>query len=366
MFADVIGAAITAIVGGTATVGVVAAGVAAVGTDLSVVGMITGNQTLTKVGSVMGLAGGITGLAAGLGSDAAVSAAGNFGPTADGGNLMSAGSDAAGMGTAAGNFGPTPDGGNLMPSSGGAPDAGLSGINSGSSATSTDAATPTGTQGATPTSSEFSPTAPATNTPSGMLGSGNTAPVAGAPAAGATPEPVTGGTTTPAASLQASGTDTGAVTGNTAGSGAPSASSPDMSGTTGYGTNPGDVDRLPPMSADTSPNGIMNWYNNLDKDTQGRIVTGLMQGGGMAVGSLFNAYSAAQKLALQQQAQNLIQRQYDTSVANANSTASVGNPYSAGKAASAPVTMLKPIPVVNNGATGLANATPPQQGMLTT
>jgi outer membrane protein TolC len=123
----------------------------------------------------------------------------------------------------------------------------------------------------------------------------------------------------------------------------------------------------PPTNASTWDQ-ISGWFNSLDKATQGRIVSGLMQGGGQAVGGLFNAWTSQQKLALQQQAQNLINQQYNTSVANANSIPTVGAAYSSTQPAgsgAAPVTMAKPTPVINNGASGLANATPVQQGMLT-
>lgn len=77
--------------------------VAEVGTAMSVVGMVTGNKTLTKIGGVMGLVGGIGGLAAGAaGGAGAAGAADSAGMDAaaasDAGNGLSSGaaSDAAG------------------------------------------------------------------------------------------------------------------------------------------------------------------------------------------------------------------------------------------------------------------------------
>ena len=77
--------AITALVSGTATgVTAVLAAMAQVGTIMTVVGAVTGNKDLMKIGGLMGLVGGIGGLVAGAvggaataaGADAAVASAG--------------------------------------------------------------------------------------------------------------------------------------------------------------------------------------------------------------------------------------------------------------------------------------------------
>ena len=54
-------ASVTAIVGAVATVATIA------GLGLTVIGLATGNKTLTKIGGYIGIAGGIAGIAAGTG-----------------------------------------------------------------------------------------------------------------------------------------------------------------------------------------------------------------------------------------------------------------------------------------------------------
>jgi hypothetical protein len=69
--------AVAAVVNGAADFATVAAAVGEVGTAMSVVGAVTGNSTLTKVGGVMGLAGGVGALASramSAGADAAATA----------------------------------------------------------------------------------------------------------------------------------------------------------------------------------------------------------------------------------------------------------------------------------------------------
>ena len=65
--------AIGALVGGAAltaaTVGTIATGVEAAGVTLSVVGVVTGDKTLSQVGAVMGIAGGLTDFGAGMFAD---------------------------------------------------------------------------------------------------------------------------------------------------------------------------------------------------------------------------------------------------------------------------------------------------------
>ena len=51
---------------------------------------------------------------------------------------------------------------------------------------------------------------------------------------------------------------------------------------------------------------------------QGHVVSGLVQGGGQAVGGIFNGWSAEQKLALQQAQFDLQKQQYGTAITNAN------------------------------------------------
>lgn len=62
-----IGAAFTATFAGAATVASVATVVSTIGIGLTVVGAVTGNKKLMKIGSIMGVVGGVTSLAAGAG-----------------------------------------------------------------------------------------------------------------------------------------------------------------------------------------------------------------------------------------------------------------------------------------------------------
>lgn len=89
-------AAFAAVAAGTATVAAVATVVSTVGMGLSVVGKITGDETLMKIGGIMGLAGGVTSLASG-----ALSAAESIGTAAAESGVPEAISGAASAGEGA-------------------------------------------------------------------------------------------------------------------------------------------------------------------------------------------------------------------------------------------------------------------------
>jgi len=69
-----VAAAFIAVGAGTASVAAIATVVSTVGLGLSVIGKITGNESLTKIGGVMGLVGGVTSIASGFGTVAAAEA----------------------------------------------------------------------------------------------------------------------------------------------------------------------------------------------------------------------------------------------------------------------------------------------------
>lgn len=68
----------------------------------------------------------------------------------------------------------------------------------------------------------------------------------------------------------------------------------------------------PPV--DTTSNGIAQWWSKQPESTKNRI----LQMGGQAVGSLFDGWTAEQKMALQREQMNLDKQKYDTSMANAS------------------------------------------------
>ena len=60
------------------------------------------------------------------------------------------------------------------------------------------------------------------------------------------------------------------------------------------------------------------WFKNLTPDAQSRVGTALMQAGGQAVGGIFQGWTAEQKLALEQQGQDLLRQKFNVANANAN------------------------------------------------
>lgn len=239
-----------------------------VGVALQVVGAVTGNKTLSKVGGVMSLVGGIGSLA-----NAAFSGVG------------AAAAEGASIGVADG------------------------------AAAGADAAVTAGTDAAA----------------GGMVDAAAGA-AAGMPAGQSAAEMLGGLTNSQGAGMMTAGTEAAttaastAVAPATAAAGMPAGqSAADMMGSAISDATPAaaatfDAGAIGSVAApaDTSSFGIQKWFDGLDKATQGKVVSGAMQIGGSAVGGLFNGWSEEQKLALERQRQSLQQKAYDTSVSNAN------------------------------------------------
>lgn len=259
-----------------ATAAAVATVISTVGVGMSVVGAITGNQGLVKIGGVLGLAGGAMGLASSAGLFGAseglvpLSEGSVFTGNPTGGGIVSnamntggALGDVTGSGLPGSTFSPDPN----LPSS----NVFNVGGNSASTITQNE-----GTGGGLISSSMGTPAASA------------------APATAAAPA-----SSAPTASNYSATQTTLADN--------PAASAADAAGVTKPGVG----------------QDIMSWYKSLPAKAQATLVSGLLQTGGQAVGAMFNGWSAEQKLALEQQAQNLKQQQYTTGMTNASAIPTV-------------------------------------------
>jgi hypothetical protein len=156
------------------SIATIATAVAEVGTAMSVVGAVTGNSTLTKIGGVMGLAGGTTALASGAFGAAAADLPPSFDPTT--GNVVSTAAEQS-----ANLAAPTLSGGataGMGLNSSGAID--NLGINSGT----TSSSIPSIDTGLSPSATA------ATTTPTGIVNSAVPAPQGIVNSAAATPPPV--------------------------------------------------------------------------------------------------------------------------------------------------------------------------------
>jgi len=67
------------------------------------------------------------------------------------------------------------------------------------------------------------------------------------------------------------------------------------------------------------PGGISQWWSKLSQPMKDRV----LQMGGQAVGSMFEGWTAEQKLALEREKANLEKQRYDTSASNANAQPTV-------------------------------------------
>lgn len=277
-------AAIGAAVGAVATIGAVATLVAETGIALQVVGAVTHNQKISKIGSYMSIAGGVTSLvSAGIGAlgSAAVEGAaeGAAGDAVGGaaGSIEGAATDAV-----AGDIG------NI---------GGLAGSGS------ADMSSLMGTNGITGSGTGFLSSAPGGL--NGLAADGGAIPGYTAPAINAGTDAALNGTSS---SINASNAgmqgfkDPGA-TGNSY--------TPSSSASSSFNNPDGSV--KPP--ANTSSSAVSGWFNSLDQKTKSQL---LQTGGGMVSG-LFQGWTEEQKLAFQKEQANLAQQHYATSVANANS-----------------------------------------------
>lgn len=285
-------AAISAIVvADVVTVAMVAEAVTAVGLITTAVGMITKNKTLTEIGGVMALAGGVGGLAAGaaegVAAEGALAMDGTDSVLADGATSADIGSSVAGDTTMS----------SAAPVAGD-PIAGMNDLNGWTGANPVEPTT-VNTSIDTPLDGTSTSTSPGTSA-STPNGSNTPTPT---PTSTATPTSTPTPTSTANASNLASPTDT------------------------------------------KDPGWFEKWYSSLTPG-QGKVVAGAMQVGGSALSGLMSGWSAEQKLALEQQAQNLASTKYNQSVANASAQPKISY---------APVTPAAP-------ATGLINTPTPKVG----
>lgn len=267
------------------TVAAIAVAVMDVGIAMVVVGKVTKSKELVQIGGVLTTAGGIANLAVGaVGALGAAGAAGEAGVAE--GAMAGAYSDVAGekfAQAAAGEAAGTVSAGGL--------EAATSGASAASAAA--DAGSSIDTLG-------------------GKIADGAVSPIS----SGFDPKPpVAGLGDAPALNPQAtapqvSGTASAAPINNS------SMLNPDMSGNDMTARPLGGADAAipkPGIFEDTK-----EWFKNLSADAQSRVSTALVQAGGQAVGGIFNGWSAEQKLALEQQSQDLTKQKYDTANANAN------------------------------------------------
>ena len=275
-------AAIGTAVGTVATISAVAAAVAAVGVDLAVVGVVTKNQNLEKIGGVMALGGTAVGFAAGAGLFDAAAAT-----TAD----------------AAGATGAT---------------------------AATDAATGAGvTASVNPdipawTSADTSaiPAASDANsviTNSGLNNAINTASGNGGLVGSAAPSVTDPSLSNPASTLNS-------PVANPSGSLAP-ASNYDigLNGTPSGGVvNNQSLQDIINTSSNTG-GPTTSWFNGLSADSKAMLGSALVQGGGMALGGLSSAYTAQQQLALNQLKNSQDFQKWQVANANANTAAKIVN-----------------------------------------
>lgn len=255
-------AAISAIVvADVITVSMVAAAVTEVGIITSVIGMITKNKTLTEIGGVMALAGGIGGLAAGAAEGIA---------TAD----VVEGMDQAGL--ASSDIGGSVAGGDVaLPTN-----TNMVTGNMGGSMSGGDVLLPGTDQSLVPGANSNVNLDGTTGTP-GTPGTPGTSP--------------TGTSVNPTTAAQVANTAT------TSAPKTPSATSATSA----------------PPPTDTKDQGWFTKYFGSLSDGQGKALAAAMQVGGSALAGLTTGWTEEQKLAIAQQAQDLASTKYNTQVANA-------------------------------------------------
>lgn len=260
------------VAGGAVAVGVEIATVALIATAVSVVGMVTGNKTLSKLGMGAGLGAGIAGWA-GLGAAAgdAAAAVGEgaaaVGEAAAASGEVGAATGAAAIGDSTGSLGALGSGtsgiGDVL-DSGGA-------FTSGNPLASGSALTTDTSAG-------------------GLVSSAGATPDAGASA-------VQNVTSTP--------TDSTGI--------------PDTSGTLGgQSMDPNALGNILKAQADKGPGGLLDWMNK-----NREITKGILQLGGGALSGLSSSWSESQKLALAQAQEDFKKQQYNTAISNANAPAAI-------------------------------------------
>ena len=272
--AIVVSAVTAALVEG-ATLAVIATAVSEVGIALSVVGAITGNKDLMKIGGFLGLAGGI-------------------------GSLASAGMDA--LGTSAVSAAVDETGAETARLAAG--EATASASESGRSNSASQDAVASSVDGPTNAALAADSAAPAMPPPMA-----SPAPVVTAPTVDALPGAPPGSYAapqTPAAQ------DIGAVDTANGSTGAADPYANETAKLAQQNSIGGGTPGAPP--AGSTFDSIKNWYNSQKPEVQAAI----LKGGASAVGGLFQGWTEEQKLALEKNRFALTQQQYNTSVTNAN------------------------------------------------
>ncbi len=250
---------------GVVTVASVASVVMYAGMAITVVGAVTGNQAMMKVGGIMSMAGGIVGFAAGA---------------------IGGASAAAGEGMVAGETG--------------ALDMGVGGsgvLDSGAASGATTGLETAATQGI-----EAGANAASAVNPNGSFG---------VPEVTATPNPI---------GNQPSGFNVDPVnTSSPLNISQNPANAQSMNGSWTPG-QPSEIASIsaPPAGSGTGP-GFWDFLNKLSPDEKSKLTTALIQGGGQLVSGIASGWSEEQKLALQQE-------MYNTQQSNARAQPSFGVP----------------------------------------
>lgn len=269
------GAAIVA--GGAITAGAVAtiaAGVAAAGTVLTVVGTVTKSKELLKIGKVMSIAGGITAIGAGL--------------------ISSMGSAAA---SSAASSGAT----NVVPGIGGGAADAATGV-------ATDAMT---NQAVDSAAGSFAQTFPVG--PSSLSGLGETTSVGMSQAQDLALNNVPNVSVAPASRL-------GGMSGISAtGPGQSSAATQPTGASAPMGSSVDAAIKKPGMLE-----SIGDFWKTLPPTDKAKYASQLLQVGGSAVGGLFQGWSEQQKMDLQREINNEHQKRYDTGQKNGNFVPVIG------------------------------------------
>ncbi len=270
------GAAVTA-----EAVGTIALAVSEVGVGLSVVGAVTHNQTLSQIGGVMGIAGAVTT----LGASAAAS------------GMFDAATDEVGSGLAGNTE-------NIA-------------ANQNTALTPDASTSPNANVTASPTSSANDPMS-GTNT----FGSGGNATISSDNGlinneAQANPAQVNSSSTSATQATSSNLPDSSAATSGSSTFGNAGSATVNADGT---------GNQLLKMGLEQSQNNgssLINWFDDLNSGTKAALKAALVQGVGGALGGLSNAYTAQQKLALEQLINSQSFQKYQTAYSNVNAPSTI-------------------------------------------
>ncbi|APB99012.1 hypothetical protein [Polynucleobacter asymbioticus] len=270
----------------TLTVAAVAEAVAVVGMAVSVAGMVTHDKTLTQVGAVMSLAGGLT---------AGVAEAGMF--------------DAATGEVGSALAGPPVSMANPVADAAVIPDA----TTSLSVSPSIDVNAAPGASSSGATNFDGSPVIQSSASDTSVL------PTSTTQSGGLNPN---AGGTGINPSANSSGINTNGLASNTSTTGTNGLSTPGIDNTTNLSgslnANNVAANTLKDIPT-TGSNAISTWWNGLSGSSKSAVVQGI----GGALGGLSNSYTAQQKLALEQLINSQAYQKYQTSYANINSPSTI-------------------------------------------